>query len=103
MKRVYSAASLPDAHLVLGLLAQAGIEAKVFNENAQSGMGEIPFTHAWPEVWIVDEADAGRARELVRGFERAPAATHAVPCPACGEESPGNFQVCWHCGAELQA
>jgi hypothetical protein len=101
VKRVYSAATLPDAHLVLGLLAQAGIEAKVFNENAQGGMGEIPFTHAWPEVWIVDERDAARARELVRQFERPQAPQGARRCVPCGEESPGNFQVCWHCGAEL--
>jgi hypothetical protein len=101
VKRIYSAATLPDAHLVLGLLAQAGIDAKVFNENAQGGMGEIPFTHAWPEVWIVDERDAPRARELVRQFERPQAATGAKRCAACGEENPGNFQVCWHCGAEI--
>jgi hypothetical protein len=101
VKRIYSAATLPDAHLVLGLLAQAGIEAKVFNENAQGGMGEIPFTHAWPEVWIVDDRDATRARDLVRQFERPQAPPGARRCAACGEENPGNFQVCWHCGAEI--
>jgi hypothetical protein len=101
MKRIYSAATLPDAHLVLGLLAQAGIGARVFNENAQGGMGEIPFTHAWPEVWIVDERDAERARELVRQFERPAPPSAETFCPRCGERNPGNFQVCWHCGAEI--
>ena len=63
MKKIYSAATLPDAHLVRGLLGQAGIEAKVFNEKLQGGMGEIPFTHAYPEVWIIDERDAnGRTK-----------------------------------------
>ena len=23
----------------------------------------------------------------------------AWPCPECGEEVPGNFDVCWNCGA----
>ena len=101
MKKIYSAATLPDAHLVLGLLAQAGIEGKVFNENAQGGMGEIPFTHAWPEIWILDERDAVRARELIRQFERSPAVGGDTPCPKCSERNPGNFQVCWHCGAEI--
>jgi hypothetical protein len=101
MRKIYSAATLPDAHLVRGLLAQAGIDARVFNENAQGGMGEIPFTHAYPEVWIVDEGDAPRARELIRQFERPGPPAAAVRCPACAEDNPGNFQLCWNCGESL--
>jgi hypothetical protein len=101
MRRLYSAATLPDAHLVRGLLAQAGIEARVFNENAQGGMGEIPFTQAWPEVWVVDDADFERAGEIVRQFERPAASGPARACGQCSEENPANFQVCWHCGAGL--
>ncbi|HZP92789.1 MAG TPA: DUF2007 domain-containing protein [Burkholderiales bacterium] len=100
MRRVYSALSLPDAHLIADLLGQAGIEARVFNENAQGGLGEIPFTHAWPEVWVLDEADGPRARELIRSVER----TDTLPqtaCPACGEMSPANFQLCWNCGRQF--
>lgn len=98
MLKIYSAATLPDAHLVRGLLAQAGIQARVFNENAQGGMGEIPFTHAYPEVWILDEADLARARELIGQFERPAMIVAAVRCPHCGEDNPGNFQLCWSCG-----
>lgn len=101
MRKIYSAASLPDAHLVSGLLGQAGIEAKVFNENAQGGMGEIPFTHAYPEVWLVDERDSERAVEVIRQFERPGTHVAAVRCAACNEENPGNFQLCWSCGAAL--
>ena len=39
MKRLCKAASLPDAHILRGLLEQEGIEVHVFNENAQSGVG----------------------------------------------------------------
>lgn len=101
MRKIYSAATLPDAHLVRGLLGQAGIEAKVFNENAQSGLGEIPFTHAYPEVWIVDEGDAARAREVIRQFERPDAPSATLRCSRCAEDNPGNFQVCWSCGEAL--
>jgi len=101
MQKIYSAASLPDAHLVRGLLGQAGIDARVFNENAQGGMGEIPFTHAYPEVWIVDEVDAGRAREVIRQFERTEPGPAMRRCPGCAEDNPGNFQLCWNCGASL--
>ena len=101
MLRLYSAANLPDAHLLRQLLAQAGIEAHVFNENAQSGMGEIPFTHAWPEVWLASRGTTRQARED-RAELRAPGRTAAdVFCAACRERNPGNFELCWSCGAAL--
>ncbi len=99
MQKIYSAATLPDAHLVRTLLAHAGIEARVFNENAQGGMGEIPFTHAWPEVWIMDESAGPRAREVIRLFERPGMDLPTLRCPSCDEASPGNFELCWNCGA----
>ncbi|MDA8383138.1 MAG: DUF2007 domain-containing protein [Betaproteobacteria bacterium] len=101
MTRIYIAADLPDAHLVLHLLAQAGITAHVFNENAQGGVGEIPFTHAYPEVWIADEGQVARARQIVKGHDRAQADVGVVFCRNCAEENPGNFQICWNCGAAL--
>lgn len=73
----------------------------MFNENAQGGMGEIPFTHAWPEVWILDEAAGVRAREVIRRFERQDVNLPALICPLCEEANPGNFEVCWNCGASF--
>ena len=102
MVRIYSAATLPDAHLVRGLLGQAGIDARVFNENLQGGLGEIPFTHAYPEVWIVNEDDLQRAREVIGQIERPAAGPiSSMVCPRCQEISPGHFQVCWNCGKEF--
>ena len=101
MLRVYSAASLPDAHLVRGLLGQAGIDATVFNENLQGGLGEIPFTHAYPEVWIVDKRDLQRAREVIRQIERPAPGLGSIVCPRCQQGSPGHFQICWNCGEEF--
>ena len=101
MLKIYSAPTLPDAHLVLGLLTQAGIDARVFNENAQSVMGEIPFHQAWPQVWIMDEADAKQARELINQIERPQSPSSAVFCPHCHEENPANFRTCWNCGREF--
>lgn len=101
MKRLCKAASLPDAHILRGLLGQEGIEAHVFNENAQSGVGQLPVAEALPELWVDDEKDWQRAMEVVRGFEAAPRIDATLRCTACGEDNPGNFQVCWSCGAGL--
>ena len=101
MRKIYSAATLPDAHLVAGLLGQAGISAKVFNENAQGGVGEIPFTHAWPEVWLEDERDIARALDVIRGFE-SESTNRQTACGACGEMNPENFEICWSCGVAIE-
>lgn len=101
MKRLYRAANLPDAYLLLHRLQHAGIEARVLNEHAQGGVGEIPFTHAYPEVWLVEPVDADRARSVVADFERRTSSETTVVCPFCYEESPGSFEICWRCGATI--
>jgi hypothetical protein len=99
MERLYRAANLPDAYLLLHRLQQAGIEARVLNEHAQGGLGEIPFTHAYPEVWLVRPDDAERARDIVTEYERRDPPGEPRVCRSCDEESPAGFEVCWRCGA----
>jgi hypothetical protein len=103
MKKIYSAANLMEAHIVLDLLGHSGIAARLFNENAQGGLGQIPFTHAYPEVWIINERDLERGKIVVSNYESSPVETCVVFCRACGEENPRNFQLCWHCGAGLES
>ena len=101
MRRLYDAADLPQGQLLVDRLAAEGIPARLFNVNAQAGLGEIPFVAAWPQVWIDEEGDWGRARAVVERFERPAPPQPPHRCPACGEESPGEFELCWACGAEL--
>ena len=103
MLRLCTAANLPEAHLLLHQLMRAGIEARVLNEHAQGGLGEIPFTHAYPEIWIMEPAQEARAREVLREFERAPVASAPSQCASCGESNPPGFEICWHCGKSLPA
>jgi hypothetical protein len=98
LKRIYTATNLPDAHLLLHRLSEAGIEARVFNENAQSIAGQIPVHSAQPEVWVMDGVYEIRARELAEVHSRRSVPLKARTCPECGEENPGEFEVCWKCG-----
>ena len=98
MLRLYQAANLPEAYLVLHRLERAGIEARVFNEHAQGGMGEIPFTHVYPEIWLLDERDESEARRLLAEYEQADRSARPTVCSNCGEENPAGFEVCWQCG-----
>ena len=99
MLKAYTAANLQDAHILLGLLRSAGIEAHILNANAQGGLGEIPFMHAYPEIWLSNAHDMKRARQLFDGFERPASGLQPRKCPVCGEENPAGFEICWNCAA----
>lgn len=101
MKRLYSAASLAEAYLLRDMLSDAGIRARVLNEHAQGGLGEIPFTHTYPEIWIERDHEMERAQKLVGEFEARHESEVYVDCPRCGEQNPENFETCWHCGVPL--
>lgn len=101
MQKIYTAGNLQEAYLIVHRLAQAGLEARVLNEHAQGGLGELPFTHVYPEVWLVEPAEAERAREIVAEYEQAEPPAGPRTCRACREENPGGFEVCWRCGAVL--
>jgi len=99
--RVYSAENLPEAYLIAGLLRQAGIEVTLKNENLQGVIGEIPFTHAYPELHLEDERDEAQARQIIAEYESSNEYRETVICPACGEENPANFAACWACEVDL--
>jgi hypothetical protein len=42
-----------------------GIASVIRNEFLKSGVGELPLTECWPELWIVDDDDLARAQQLV--------------------------------------
>jgi hypothetical protein len=102
MKRAYRAADLTDAYLLLHRLQHAGIAARVLNEHAPGALGEIPFMHAAPEVWLEDDADLTRARTIVIEHETARGQSGTHRCQTCGEDSPAGFELCWRCGAVLR-
>ena len=101
MIKAYTAADLQQAHLLLGLLQAAGIEARILNANAQGGLGEIPFVNTYPEIWLVRPADLGRARAVFEKFEQPSPAMPPRACPRCGEENPAAFEICWNCAAPI--
>jgi hypothetical protein len=98
----YTAANLQDAHILIGLLHAEGIETRIFNAAALGGLGEIPFMHAYPEIWLVNPEDLDRARRLFEAFERPPAGAAPVRCASCGEDNPSDFDLCWNCQALLR-
>jgi len=102
MKRILNALNLPEAMLLVDLLGQRGIGARVLNANASSIAGELPIDAALPQVWVDDPRHEERAREVIEEYQRT---RHLGPprnCARCGEENPSSFDLCWACGAGLE-
>lgn len=102
MQRVYTAENLFDAQLVRDRLAHDGITATVHGTLLAGAVGELP-ADTRPSVWIEDDDQYERARQLVTDFEQNPPQGPAWTCPACHEENGPAFETCWHCGTPPQS
>lgn len=102
MRRVYIATLRLDAYLLRDALAHRGIDAQVFNEYAQGGLGDIPIDAVQPQVWVDDE-DFDAAQSVVSEFKSRRADAPMRPCPHCAELNPGSFELCWKCGSGLES
>jgi hypothetical protein len=104
LKQVYLAQDPVEANLLVDLLKAEGIDAVVQGEHLYAIRGLVPATY--PTVWVVDDEAYEPARELALEFDRRqreggdqePLAPWV--CPDCGETIEGQFDQCWHCGAD---
>jgi hypothetical protein len=101
LKKVYTARSLADVHLLKGLLEGIGIEAEVQGEQAFQITGQVPSKLTSPTVWIINDDDFEKAEELVASFRESEIESSIEGSPwrcSCGEENEGQFTECWSCG-----
>jgi hypothetical protein len=99
MKKVYSSDSYFQVGHLRQLLESQHVKCVIKNEYLLGGAGELPPTECWPELWIVEDFQYEKARELVEGFLSAPpAGTSEWRCVECGERLEGQFTACWRCG-----
>jgi len=68
MKLAYEAANSIEGHMILNLLEQSGLTARIDGEYLQGGMGELPA--AGLVRVMIDEADYEEARLLILQWER---------------------------------
>lgn len=82
------------------ILEEAGIACVIRHEGASDLVAGLPDPMRQPYLCVENDADAERARELLREVE-APAGDEAEEwtCLKCGEVVPGNFGSCWKCEA----
>lgn len=98
MIKVYTAAHIIDAQMVLDELQAGGLQAHISGSYLSGAVGELP-PDALISVWIGEPRHAGRARQIIDEFEASrqvdgPQRT----CRHCGERMPPQFGRCWQCG-----
>ena len=59
MKKIYLARDFSQAHLLVDVMAQHMIRARVENVHQASGLGELAVS--FPEIWVERDADEMRA------------------------------------------
>lgn len=101
MRNVYVAPELARGQLIVDLLSQHGIRARLLNTHATTLAGEIPVAFTGPQVWVDDDRDASLARQLIEDMESASSTHETRVCPGCDEENPVTFESCWQCGASF--
>ena len=83
------------------ILAKEGIDCILKNDQLSVGLGEIPFTECYPELWLTDDDVYPRARLFVVNWLKNEAvSSEPWVCPKCGEKLEAQFGACWSCGQE---
>ena len=101
MKKVYSSDSFFLVGHLRELLENHHIRCIPKNEFLLGAAGELPPTECWPELWIAEDFQYEKAREIIEGFLAGNGERRGEwCCPACGERLEGQFTACWSCGTE---
>lgn len=105
MKELFREADFTRVAFFRNLVEAEGIPTLIRNEHLTgSGLTEIPIPEFFPALCVVNDDDYVEAVRIIRSHlqtENRDSQTE-IPCPACGESNPGNFELCWSCGAPLQ-
>ena len=97
MKKLESTESLVIINHWKNILESEGIACELRNEHLGSVLGEVPFIEVWPELWIVNDLDFDRAKQLISDDAAAESPADDWTCRYCGEKNEGQFAACWNC------
>ena len=99
MKKVYTHENRFFVSNAKNIVDGAGIQTLLKNEYAAGACGDLAPIDAWMELWVVNERDEHRAKELIdEAFNDSREGTWI--CPHCQEKNPAAFDFCWACQAD---
>lgn len=82
------------------LLESHDIKTFLKNQFGFGGTGELPFVETVPQLFVINDADAPRAQELLEVELKAAEPRKAWTCKDCGMEIDGSFTDCWNCAEQ---
>jgi rubrerythrin len=101
MKKIFVSQNLFEVEMRKERLEEADIPCTIKNQRSSGLAGEIPFTEVFPELWVIQDEDADRARQLLEeGLVSLPSNQDTWMCAGCGERHESQFGTCWNCGQE---
>jgi hypothetical protein len=99
VKQVFVSQNLIEVEMRKEWLAQANIPCTIKNQRSSGLAGEIPFTEVFPELWVVQDEDAYRARQVLdEELITQPSNPGDWVCTGCSEHHESQFSECWKCG-----
>ena len=101
MKKLTSSESIITINHYKNLLESEGIPSSIKNEHLGSIIGEMPFVEVWPQLWVINDLDFDRAKQLIDAAIADESPQASWQCRQCGEENEGQFSACWNCGTDL--
>lgn len=100
MIKVFEDFDLSRVGQLQSLLESNGIRTFLKNQFVSSVLGEIPFVEVVPQLFILEEKDLLRARELLQMDRPMEEPAADWKCAQCGVDVEGNFDRCWNCNTE---
>jgi hypothetical protein len=101
MKKVATSESLITINHYKNVLESEGIATRLKNEHLGSIVGEMPFFEVWPELWVINDLDYDRAKQLIDAAIVGESPRAPWRCKKCGEENEGQFAACWNCAEKI--
>ncbi len=101
MKKLTSAELLVTINHYKNVLDSEGIASVIKNAILGGIAGEMPLDQVWPELWVVNDLDYDRAKQLIDGEISDESPRQAWTCRKCGESNEGQFAACWNCGKSV--
>lgn len=99
MKLLYTHENLFVLTNIRNLVEAEGIATEVKNQYLSGATGDVPALDAWPELWVLDEAQFPQAQSICQAILNAQEGDSPEwDCRACGEKNGSQFELCWACG-----
>ena len=100
---VYRCQNEAEALILVNMLLEHGIQARIVGEHLQGAIGELPPGRDTALQLWTPATDQATARKLLQDYESRrqdnPAQSQKIgwTCPRCGTDVEAPFDVCWNC------